>query len=335
MISQDFNPNPIEVKKYPIKADLQAMPEGYPISATVICDSVSKEGIRITTFELEFPRYVLAEFNTHRTFSRNASSSRAIPTKKLITNSQESFVEPVRYGKNKAGMQAALDNLQAEDLEEAKHIWKNMAAYVTQGCARLAELGLHKQWASRPLEWFTTIKVVVTATSYDNFYLLRDHSEAQDEIAHLAQAMKIAANGSTPRLLKGVQWHLPYVSDAELKELGIGNALKVSSARCARTSYKTHHGVTSTLAEDVDLFLKLVHDTDQEENPFHASPTEHQAYPAFITEDGLGDYRASLYWLAQGKYLGNFKGWMQFRKYIEDGVDLSKLDDLFGIRNSV
>lgn len=296
--SLDFNPN---IKRWPLKTDMPPLPEGYPISAKIVLDSISEEGVRLTTLELVFPRYILAEFATHRVFSKNASSSRAIPTKKLISNALENFVEPVRYGVNKPGMQAAKENLEGASLTEAKAIWLSMAKIVAQGCAALAELGLHKQWASRPLEWFSTIKVVMTATEFDNFFLLRDHFEAQDEICYLAQAVKVAMNESIPQLIMHGQWHLPYVSKEELEEIGLENALKVSASRCARTSYKTVHGVTSTLDEDIALFERLVHDADDPENPFHASPTEHQATP---NRDNIGLW-------------GNFTMWEQHRKWIE------------------
>ena len=44
------------------------------ISVKVIKDSISEKGDRLTTFELEFHRYILAEWNTHRAISKNASS---------------------------------------------------------------------------------------------------------------------------------------------------------------------------------------------------------------------------------------------------------------------
>lgn len=300
--SQDFSS---KQKRFEITTQMPLLPHGYPISARVIADSTSEYGVRLTTFELVFPRYVLAELATHRVFSKNASSSRAIPTKKLIKEALENMVLPVRFGKNQSGMQAAKENLTGEALEEAIAIWRNMAAIVAQGCTRLAELGLHKQWASRPVEWFSTIKVVLTATEFDNFFLLRDHFEAQDEICYLAQAVKVAMNSSTPKLVGFKEWHLPYVSQEELSALGLNDALKVSASRCARTSYKTHHGVTSTLEDDIELFKKLVHDTENDENPFHASPTEHQATPCVIRDS---------------KLTGNFREWQQHRKYIEKGL---------------
>ncbi len=223
---------------YTIKHQLPPRPAGYPISAKVIADSISCAGIRVSTLEVEFPRFILAELGTHRVLSRNTSSSRAIPTKKLIDSAMEKFVEPVRYGINKSGMQPSLDNLEGETLDQAKKIWMDMAEYVIKGCRQLAELGLHKQWASRPLEWFTTVRLVVTATTFDNMFKLRDHPEAQDEIHYLVHEMINALNSSVPVLLGRGEWHLPYITDEERKSLTLSQALRVSSARCARTSSK-------------------------------------------------------------------------------------------------
>lgn len=298
-------------KIYELSTDLPPLKEGYPISAKVIADSISPQGKRITTLELEFPRYILAEFNTHRALSRNASSSRAIPTAKASSAALENMVFPVRFGKNKKGMQADQENLTGLELEEARLLWENLAKMTASVCQRLSELGLHKQWASRPLEWFSTIRVVTTFTEIDNFFWLRDHSEAQDEICYLAQAMKIAMNESVPRLRKEGEWHLPYVSDIEFNELGVVDALKVSASRCARISYKTHLGVTSTLKDDVELFKKLTHNMDLQDNPFHASPTEHQALPIVLMPTMYIDVKDTT---------SNFKGWIQHRQFIEVGL---------------
>jgi thymidylate synthase ThyX len=312
----NFNSNPeIEnpIIRYGNIAVMPPLPEGYPITAKTIADSYCLDNTfsvqRIVTLELEFPRYILAEFNTHRAFSRNASSSRAIPTKKAIS-AAESIVFPVRFGMNKPGMQADAENLEGHKLERAEKIWSALAEVTKAACKELTELGLHKQWASRPLEWFSTIRVVVTSTmpGFENFFLLRDHCEAQDEICYLAQAMKNALNNSTPTLKNSGQWHLPYVSQEELEQLGLNNALKVSSARCARTSYKTHHGVASSLGEDIKLFEKLVHDLGNPDSPFHASPTEHQATPANSDRINIE------------KLNGNFVNWAQHRKFLECNI---------------
>jgi thymidylate synthase ThyX len=91
-------------------------------SARVLLDSVSPAGVRLTTLEVTFPRFVLAEFNTHRVFSRNSASSRAVPTSKLLERVENDPVLPIEWGRNKAGMSAS-EVLSAEEESEAKRVW--------------------------------------------------------------------------------------------------------------------------------------------------------------------------------------------------------------------
>ena len=74
------------------------------ITAKVIADSISKSNKRIITFELEYPRFVHAEFMTHRLFSRNAASSRAIPVQRAMDLIKEDTAMPIHWGKNQPGM---------------------------------------------------------------------------------------------------------------------------------------------------------------------------------------------------------------------------------------
>src|SRR3954452_24195130 len=74
--------------------------------AKVLADSVSPAGQRLTTLEATFPRFVLAEFNTHRVFSRNSASSRAIPVAKQLRRVLDDPYVPIEFGSNKPGMQA-------------------------------------------------------------------------------------------------------------------------------------------------------------------------------------------------------------------------------------
>ena len=296
---------------YPIKHPLPPRPDGYPISAKVIKDSVSPDGVRLTTLEVVMPRYMLAELATHRVFSKNASSSRAIPTARASAAVESQIVMPVRWGKNQSGMQPSLENLEGDDLAIAEAIWTNAANVCLDASRALAALGLHKQWSNRPLEWFGTIRLVLTSTKWGNFFNLRDHPAAQDEIHYLSHDIKEALNGSTPQHLRYGQWHIPYVSDEELLQLTSEEALKVSSARCARSSYKTTEGVTSTLSEDLKLFERLKAGVgEEEEDPFHASPTEHQGRPA-------------RYWENFADKTGNLHGWVQYRKVVENVAGLS------------
>ena len=266
------------------------------ISARVVADSISRDGRRLTTFVLTYPRFVHAEFMTHRMFSRNAASSRAIPAKKIRRSVVMDPALPVFWGRNQAGMSAD-EELTGWRLAVAKFLIFGVAMrgmLFINWC--LEKLGLHKQIANRYLEPWFNITVVVSATNWGNFYHLRNHAKAQPEIRELAQAMLEAQNASIPRMLGDGQWHLPFVEDYELKELGIEKALQVSVARCARVSYLNHDGRRSTFEEDLKLFQRLV-----AEEPKHASPAEHQGTPIDPNEAS-----------------GNFLGWGQFRKLIEN-----------------
>lgn len=266
--------------------------------AKIIADSIHK-GKRITTMQLTYPRYIHAEFMTHRVFSRNASSSRAIPVAKLIETSLANAVYPVRWGKNQSGMQASMEDLNDDDSIHAKEIWDEMMEACVKGVRELSELGLHKQWANRPLEWFGNITVVVTATEWDNFYELRDHPMAQPEIHMLAKFMKQAHENSIPEELLSGEWHLPYITHQEQAVHSVKDLLKMSVARCARVSYLNQEGKAPTLEQDLQLYDRLVGS-----EPLHASPCEHQATP-ILEKD-------------QEFLQGNFRGWIQYRKLVED-----------------
>lgn len=270
--------------------------------ARIIEDSISASGVRLTTFQLKYPRYIHAEFMTHRVFSRNASSSRAIPVNKLVQKSLDEMVFPIRWGLNQPGMQANEQELEGEKLKQAKLIWKRMAEYCADGVRELADLGLHKQWANRPLEWFGHIEVVVTATEWENFYHLRDHADAQPEIRELAQLMRKAHSESAPVLRDGFNltdpfnWHLPYVTQEEREQYSVADLVRMSTARNARVSYLTHDKQEPVIEQDIALHERLVGG-----EPIHASPTEHVAYPIGGTS-----------------WSGNFRGWHQYRKDIEE-----------------
>ena len=300
------------------------------ITAKVICDSICKHSkIRITTLELEYPRFIHSEFMTHRVFSRNASSSRAIPIAKMIQAVINNPAMPIHWGKNQPGMQANEEHnalvsvptdtggcMDASPMN-AWLIARDMAVQIAQA---FEQAGYHKQIVNRILEPFTHIRVIVTATNFANFFALRDHEDAQPEIRELAVAMKKAIEESTPQLLGIGEWHLPYL-DAEditniyehLKENSITRhdpaqhqiwmmACAVSAARCARVSYLTHDGERPTLQKDLELYRHLVN-----ANPPHMSPCEHQATPD-IHDKHEGWHRLDLQ--------ANFSGWVQFRHLI-------------------
>jgi thymidylate synthase ThyX len=274
------------------------------ISAQVIADSISPAGIRLTTFQLRYPRFIHSELMTHRVFSRNASSSRAIPVERMIADLRRELAQPVFWGSNKPGMQAGAE-LTGEVLDQVKAWWREGAEAVIPIVEKMVAAGLHKQVANRMLEPWAHINVVVTATDYQNWWALRRHEDAQPEIKVLADAMFEERINSTPRLREPGYWHLPYVrADECLLDLELQK--KISVARCARVSYLTHDGRQTTTEEDIQLYDRLVGS-----HPLHASPAEHQATPDL--ELGGAPQNHSDNW-SEPELHGNFRGWIQLRK---------------------
>lgn len=274
-------------------------------SAKVLLDSVSECGCRLTTMEVCFPRWLLAQFNTHRMFSRNAASSRAIPVRKLWQRVWRNPSFPAYWGSSRKGMVAGAE-LSGWRLRACKLVWLVNLCVAGGSALVLNWLGLHKQHANRLLEPFAHVTVLVTATDWENFFSLRCADDAQPEMRELAQHMLRAYLSSTPQQLKVGQWHLPY-ADRFAEGLTLQEKLAVSVARCARVSYLNHEGETSP-AKDFSL-----HDTLLKES--HNSPLEHQA-------------RA----LAEPTRIGNLLGWQQYRKTIPN--ENRKVEDLHTLLRS-
>lgn len=259
------------------------------ISVRVEKDSICANGKRLTTFVCTYPRFIHSELMTHRMFSRNAASSRAIPVSKMIEAVQFNPVLPLHYGKNQPGMQAK-EELDDVSIRTAEQLILSMRDEVIRHVQRLVDLGLHKQIANRYLEPFQHITTIITATEWENFYALRNHPDAQPEFQALAAAMLKAHNESEPTFLKMGEWHLPFVRSEEIEE-DLELAKKYSVARCARVSYLNHDGTEPDRERDLKLFTRLF-------EAGHVSPFEHQATPAMYA------------W----NQSGNFFGWNQYRK---------------------
>lgn len=291
------------------------------ITAKSVLASVSPDGQRIDTLLLRYPRFIHAEFMTHRQFSRNASSSRAIPVERLIEDIRRDPAIPIHWGKNRAGMQAweeqnASIHLKEECGDEELHYrchpkeaWLEAMDQAIRIAEAFAKAGYHKQIVNRILEPFAHINVVVTATEWENFFGLRIHDDAQPEILALAVAMKEAMEGARVQELVYGEWHLPFVSSEEIAEHSglsdpTGILRTVSAARCARTSYRTHDGRVSTIEEDTALGERLT-----ASRPFHASPFEQQATPDYYVDQ-------SIEW-SPPDLSRNFVGWIQNRAIME------------------
>ncbi|MEO2108520.1 MAG: FAD-dependent thymidylate synthase [Actinomycetota bacterium] len=269
--------------------------EGAPTvpSATVVADSVSPDGVRVTTIEVTLHRFVLAELNTHRVFSRNSASSRAIPIGKQIARVETDPAMPVEFGANQRGMQAGAP-LEGEEEKAAIDAWLRARDAAVDAVRVLDDLGVHKQVANRILEPFMWHTVIVTATDWDGFWHQRCSPLAQPEIRVAAEAMREAFDASTPRAMAAGEWHTPYVRDDEL-DLDDRTKRRISAARCARVSYLTHDG-RRDLSADEELYQRLV-----TADPPHWSPLEHVATPAVDGE----------------AVLGNLRGWHQLRHRLD------------------
>ncbi|MCF8208502.1 MAG: FAD-dependent thymidylate synthase [Rhodoferax sp.] len=275
------------------------------IYAKVIEDSISVPGARITTLELSYPRFIHGEIMTHRVFSRNAMSSRAIPVAKMIAQVRENPVIPLHWGVNQPGMQAKAE-VPYGTMIEAIDIWRGAAHDAANRAQVLTGLGIHKQVVNRLLEPFQWMRTIVTATEWTNFFELRDHPDAEPHFQILAKEIRKAMEGSVPvkrpaELYVPRGWHFPYVSEKERAEQSILTLAKISAARCARVSYLTHDGQNPSLEADLALFDRLMGG-----KPWHASPVEHQAVALPHRECTSG----------------NLVGWGQFRKLLEmEGAD--------------
>lgn len=276
-------------------------------SAKIIADSVSRHGQRLTTMEVVFPRMVLAEFNTHRVFSRNSASSRAIPVEKQLRKIKEQPFVPEYWGANQSGMQAEAE-LIAEAKDAALDEWLAARDSAVAHVEKLLAIGLHKQLANRILEPFMWHTVIVTATEWSNYFALRANEMAQPEIRKVSELMQAAYEASTPKQLSDDEWHLPLIQAEEYDGVfeKSDDARKISAARCARVSYLTHEGKRD-LSADIVLYDRLT-------SGGHMSPLEHVARP--LTEDEL----------SEGEFRGNFRGWMQLRKLVPNEDDYAKVE---------
>lgn len=297
------------------------------ITAKVICDSVSPSGVRMTTFEIEFPRFVHCELMTHRSLSKNSSSSRAIPIKKMLDQIESNMAMPVYWGKAKSGMQAT-EEVCLTTQRYALECWQYAYLDAKQQIEKLVDGNLHKQIPNRLSEPFQMMKVVISGTDWENFFNLRIHPDSQPEICMLAYKMYKAMQESEPVELKEGEWHLPYVS------IGLGNsyglldkdgccqvaltledAIKYSAACCASVSYRTE-GMTLDKAEKIfDMLVKA--------EVIHASPFEHLATPIRNQSKNINGWDEGITHMNRNGDLcsGNLRGWVSYRHLLPNNTN--------------
>lgn len=326
------------------------------IEAKVIADSVSPDGVRLTTVEATSNRFILAEANTHRTWSRNSASSRAIPLAKQIKRIMEDLAVPSVFPKEQRGMQGG-EPLDERDEREARRIWQEASEHAVDAARALGGKGVHKSIANRLLEPFMHHTMVITATAWQNFFEQRCSPLAQPEIRLMAEAIRDAMEKSEPHELDEGDWHLPYwdpqtdgasydewacrmfphpdgihaawmPSMMEAGYSGIVDVVaRVSAARCAQLSYLTQPVIDPETGGIVDPGGKVDIEKDLARyeklttaDPPHWSPLEHVATP--WPQNRQDDYRHGL----------NFTGLDGVNRYVNTG-HLPRIGNLLAWRS--
>jgi len=300
--------------------------------AKILADSISPDGVRLTTMQVEMPRIVLAEFNTHRQlraddptddmiapFSRNSASSRAIPIEKMLQRVDDDPYIPETWDRNGSGMQGH-GPLDDESAAKCELVWLHARDQAVTAAKALLALGLHKQTTNRLLEPFMWHTVICSATEWSNFFNLRCHTAAHPAIRNTAEHARAAMDASTPKLLRYGAWHLPLVDERD-DRVRLSDKVKLSVARCARVSYLTHDGVRDP-SKDIELHDSLL-------AAGHMSPFEHVARPMAVDDvtrewnrtSGLVGFDALDIDVCE-HFSGNFRGWVQYRKTIAGEADI-------------
>lgn len=302
-------------------------------AAEILEDSISPDGVRLTTVLATFPRPYLAEINTHRVFSRNSASSRAIPPEKNIERVIEDPYIPETFNQRVKGMGVG-EAFNITDQSRCREWWLTARDFAVQAAQVLNEIGVDKSRVNRLLEPFMWHTAIISSTEWDNFFALRQPMEgdvpsqdhgAQPEVQIIARMIYDAMEESDPGVLDYGQWHLPLVSYTELDPNALADKpppidwdfwKKVSARRVARVSFDKH-----TDTEDPLISVQKAEDLVA---MGHLSPLEHVARPIDPSDfygpgaisrkifvPFLGSDSPKEYWS------GNFRGWFQFRKEIE------------------
>lgn len=321
------------------------------IRVEIILHSINEAGNELITFLVDHPRIVHAEELKHRQFSYSAASSRAIPSAKMA---EQLTGMPVSFGKNQSGMQAGEEHnalvkayafkeihnnifLREEHYFTPQDAWNMAKEDAVFWSDAFAEAGYHKQVYNRTTEAYQMIRVLVSATETANFYWLRDDKAADPTLAEQARCMREAHLQSKPQLLKAGEWHLPFVKllhngeetiycDADFISDRLGwiptqiykleDAIKVSCARCAATSFRNEN---YGLEKSLQVYDRLVNG-----DKVHAGALEHCGTPMQKTYATLSDFMNGDEWEAGVSHMdrdgnlwsGNLKGFVQYRKLV-------------------
>ena len=322
-------------------------------SVSVVKDSFHRvNGIksRITTFELTFPRFILSEFNTHRVFSRNSASSRAIPAKKQIGAILKGGFVPKSFGTDIRGMQAGPD-LAGAAHDQAVEIWTSSRnAAVAHAVALLLGNEKARKYTENP-DVLNYSSVQDELLQELDVYAKVSRAEADHEYLNVHKQL---AN----RILEPYSWHTVIVTSTEWDNffaLRANAEAQPEIQTIARMTLEAYEASTPQELTEGQWHLPLVQpdemgeaikdpekwrmvsagrcarvsyethnnkrDTEADVQLFerlytsgHMSPLEHVARP----EPGL-DENGELLWS------GNFRGWHQWRKDFKNEDNFMKV----------
>ena len=307
----------------------------------LILDSII-QGERVTCFRVTYPRIVHSEFMRHRSGSYCSASSRAIPLNRMIE--QYFGYTPDNWRKHQSGMQPIEgNNLFSEtDIITYNCLYenlKNMSSDIAQKLHNEGN-GVAKEQVNRLLEPYSYIThlVQMTQKGFEHFFDLRTDSNAQYEFRVIANLMKEQYRNSKPVERK---IHLPFYQESFTLDKHPSTLiynfqphllkyLKISSARCARTSYYNREGNVPSQTEDLKLAEELLQNK-------HLSPFEFPVIDRFMAEEIFDNLKwwefveDSRWWkkveLKEGlpitirkDFSGNLNNWkvVQFRKMLEN-----------------
>lgn len=292
------------------------------VDVKLLQHSYSPDGISMYSFEVEIPRIILAEWNTHGMLNTNAQSSRAVPTKKLIEEVRRNPYMPSHWGKNQKGMQAYEECHSSVNSMPREAFWDICIHNACNNAQAFEEAGYHKQIANRVIEPYSHTKLVISGTEWNNFFNLRIHKDAEPNIREMAIKIYELIYKSDGISLQNGEWHLPYIEYYEDfygnisygfngSPISLTEAIRISLACVAQVSYRS----LNTNPEAIDRIYNSLFPSNGA--PIHGSPAQHLATP-FKEAQCKGDWqegethrdRDGYSWSAQ------LRGWCQYRKLI-------------------
>lgn len=290
------------------------------ITSKIVTHSI-RESSRdeLITFQVVFPRIILPEVLTHRAFSRNTSSHRAVPFNKVLEIVKDNPFIPIAFQKNHKGMQGFEYFTNEEDIEKCKLGWLQARNKAVETSKTLYDGEVTKQLCNRLLEPYMWCTMLITTSKegLDNFFKLRcpnyngckswkelcdldsnynmetpilerlklSKSTAEIHIQTLAEVMYDGYNESKPKVLKGNDWHIPFESQIEKDYPGIDlfDKIKVATSLTARVSYTVIPGTKElSIDKHKELYQLLIDESHQSPQEHCAVCMDKQEYNCFI-----------------------------------------------------